>query len=181
MDDLWQKTLKHLNEGNFTALQTHLGGADGFHRHIVKWHSAGDFNAEPEALAEALSCACMLGRLETAEYLLDAGVDVYAGMKTWLAGPHYAASSGHLNIINMLLDRGIPLEVKNLYGGTVLGQALWSAVNEHKAAHADIIAALIRAGAKVEPGTLEWWNEQPVPSPETKSRVAEVLRNAKID
>lgn len=180
MEDLWEKTLCHLSEGNFTLLQEHLGGADGFHRHIVAWHSAGNFDTEPEALAEALSCACMLGRVETTRYLLDAGVDVYAGMKTWLAGPHYAVSGGHLEILNMLLERNIPLEVKNLYGGTVLGQALWSAVNEHKDTHADIIAALIRADASIEPGTLKWWNDQPVPSPATRSKVADALRNANI-
>ena len=60
----------------------------------------------------------------------------------------------------------------------MLGQAFWSAVNEHKPSHAAIIDALIDAGANIESGTLEWWNEQPVPSLETKRRVAEALRKA---
>ena len=122
----------------------------------------------------------MLGRTATAEYLIDHGVDPYAGMKTWLAGPHYAVSSGHLDTVRMLLDKKIPLEVRNLHGGTLLGQALWSAVNEHKPSHADIIEALIEAGAYVEPGTLEWWKVQAVPN-ETKQCVEAILSCANKD
>lgn len=175
MDELWQKLIYHLDKGNFTALEEDLGGPDGFDRQIVEWHADGKFTNEPEALAEALSCACMLGRTDTARYLIDAGVDPYAGMKMWLAGPHWAASSGRLDVIKMLIEKNIPLEIENKYGGTVFGQALWSAVNEHSNSHAEIIECLILAGAEVEPGTLDWWREQPVPSIETRERVAAAL------
>jgi len=176
MDELWQKTLVHLFEGNFTALEEMLGGPDGFDRNIVEWYDTGKFDPEPEMLAEALSCACMLGRTETARHLIDAGVDPYAGMLTCLAGPHWAASSGRLDVIKMLIEKNIPLETENKYGGTMLGQALWSAVNEHADSHADIIECLILARTEVEPGTLEWWQEQNVPDIETKRRVSEMLR-----
>lgn len=175
-DELWQKTLAHLSEGNFTALEEDLGGSEAFDRHIVEWHASGNFDSEPEALAEALSCACMLGRAETARYLIEHGVDPYAGMLTWLAGPHWAASSGQLDVIKMLIEKNISLGIENKYGGTVLGQALWSAVNEHKNSHAEIIERLIEAGAAVEPGTLAWWEAQEVPSTDTKRRVANALR-----
>lgn len=178
MDDLWHRAMTDLDKGNFSSLEAVLGGPAGFDRHIVDWYEKGNFASEPEMLGEALTCACMLGRTETARYLLDNGVDPYAGMKTWLAGPHYAVSGGHLEIVKMLVEKNVPLDVENLYGGTMLGQALWSAVNEHKTSHAEIIEALIDAGAEIEPGTLEWWNEQPVPSVETKRRIAEALRNA---
>lgn len=178
MDDLWQKALTALDQGNFSRLEDMLGGPDAFDRQIVVWFENGDFDTEPEILAEALSCACMLGCTETASYLLDNGVDPYTGMKTWLAGPHYAVSSGHLDTIKMLIEKGVPLEIENRYGGTVLGQALWSAAKEHRASHANIIEALIDAGARIEPGTLEWWLKQDVPSEETKNRVADALRNA---
>jgi tetratricopeptide (TPR) repeat protein len=179
MNETWQKTLVHLSEGNFTALEQMLGGPEEFDRQILEWFKAGRFNDEPEMLAEALSCACMLGRTETASFLIDSGVDPYAGMRTWLAGPHYAASSGRIEVIKMLIEKNIPLEVKNRYGGTVLGQALWSAVNEYADSQAEVIECLILAGAVVEPGTLEWWQEQAVPVPETKLRVKEVLRRYK--
>lgn len=177
MDELWQRLLYHLDKGNFTLLEEDLGGPEEFDRRIKEWHAEGRFDEEPEALAEALSCACMVGRTETARYLLDAGVDPYAGMKTWLAGPHWAASSGRVDTIEMLIEKGVRLEVKNDYGGTVLGQALWSAVNEHKPTHAEIIERLLDAGSAIEPGTLEWWREQQIPSEETKERVLEALHN----
>lgn len=165
----------HLDKGNFTALEDLLGGPDGFDNHIIGWHNAGKFDDEPQALAEAFTCACMLGRTATAEYLFDSEVDPLAGTKTGLNGFHYAASGGRLDVITLLIDRGVPMEVENMYGGTVLGQALWSAVHEHRDSHAAVIEALIAAGAKVEPGTLTWWEQQNVPSEITKARVAKAL------
>lgn len=176
MSDRWFVAVDALEKGDFSRLEEALGGPVGFDQQIVTWYEEGKFDEVPETLAEALSCACMLGRTATARFLIDKGVDPYAGMKTWLAGPHYAVSSGHLDTVEMLLEKQVPLEVKNLHGGTMLGQALWSAVNEHKPRHADIIVALIKAGAVVEPGTLEWWKTQAVPSVETKRRVTHALR-----
>ena len=176
MNDLWQQAVKDLDEGNFTSLQNVLGGPDGFDSYIVEWHKSGRFDGHSEMLAETLTCACMLGRTETAAYLLDNGVDPYLGMRTGLAGPHYAASGGHLDTVKMLLGKNIPLEIENGYGGTMLGQALWSAINEHKDSHTNVIELLIESGAYVWPETLEWWNEQAVPSADTKQRVADILK-----
>ena len=176
MDEQWQRLLYHLGKGNFSALEDDLGGPDGFDRQIVAWHEEGKFENEPEMLAEALSCACMLGRTETAEILLDAGVDPYAGMKTWLAGPHYAVSGGHIETVRMLLSKGIALEIKNGYGGTVFDQAIWSAINEPKPGHTEIIQTLIEAGAEVDPQYVDWWSEQNIPEAAVKNRVSELLR-----
>jgi len=107
---------------------------------------------------------------------LDKGVDPLAGTKTGLNGFHYAASSGRPAVIRLLIGRKVPMEVRNMYGGTVFEQALWSAINEYTPDHAEIIEALIDAGAEIEPGTLEWWQGQNVPSAETKERVAAALR-----
>ena len=49
---------------------------------------------------------------------------------------------------------------------------------KHETTHAEIIEALITGGAKIHPGTLEWWEQQEVPSAETKERVAACLRHA---
>src|SRR5215510_802965 len=70
--------------------------------------------------------ACMCGRTGVAEFLLDQGVDPSSQINSGQTGLHYAAHSGHLETVKMLLERNVPLEVKNMYGGTVLGQALWS-------------------------------------------------------
>lgn len=175
MDDLWGTTLYHLERGNFTALENALGGPDGFDKQLVTWHREQRFDTEPELLAEALTCACMLGRTETVRYLLDAGVDPLAGIKTGMNGFHYAASGGKTDVIRLMIERKASAEELNMYGGTVLGQALWSAVNEPSRGHADVVELLLNAGAEVEPGTLEWWGEQNVPDPETKRRISEVL------
>jgi hypothetical protein len=175
MDQLFQRALDALGKGDFSRLEIMLGGPDRFDTQIIDWCEEGKFETEPEMLAEVLTCACMLGRTTAARYLLDKSVDPLAGIKTGLNGFHYAASGGRLDIIRLLVERKVPMEVENMYGGTVLGQALWSAVNEYTPDHADVIEALIDAGAMIEPGTLEWWNEQDVPSQTTKKLVSSRL------
>lgn len=161
--------------GNFTALEEMLDASGGFDKQIIDWHKAGKFDDEPKALAETLTCACMLGRVKTTAYLLDNKVDLHAGTKTGLNGFHYAASSGRPDVIRLLIERGVSMEIENMYGGTVLRQALWSAVHEHKPTHAEIIELLLDAGATVEPGTTDWWCEQNVPDARTKQRVLDAL------
>jgi ankyrin repeat protein len=172
-DELWQYAAKALDAGDFTWLDKLLRSQNSSLIDLL------EANGEPkEYMDEALAWACMVGRTSDAAILLDKGVDPYAGMKTGLSGFHYAVSSGRLETVKMLVERKIPMEIENMYGGTVWEQALWSAVNEHKNSHADIIEALIDAGAVIEPGTLEWWNEQNMPSHETKKRVTEMLIKA---
>ena len=178
MDEKWKKAVGALEKGDFSRLEILLGGPLEFDKTIIGWYEDGSFNDQRELLAEALTCACMLGRVDAARFLLEKGVDPYAGMKTGSAGPHYAVGSGRLDVVQMLIEKQIPLEVTNIYGGTVLGQALWSAVNEHKEASADIIDALIGAKAVVESGSMEWWEKQNIASAETKRRIADSLRKA---
>jgi hypothetical protein len=173
---LFQYAIAAMVRGDFSALDSMVGGPDKFDEQIVDWFEKGYFQNEPETLAEIFSAACMLGHPKTGEYLLDKGVDPYAGMRTGLSGFHYAASSGRLDVIKLLIDRKVPMEVENMYGGTVFGQAIWSAVNEHTPYHAEIVEELVKAGAVVDEEYREWWDEQDVPDTETKRRVAEVLR-----
>ena len=167
-----------MERGDFSAFNSMIGGADNFDALIRQWYDKGYFINQSETLAEIFTASCMLGHDGTAAYLLDQGVDPLAGTKTGLNGFHYAASAGRLNVIKLLIDRKVPTEVENMYGGTVLGQALWSAVNEHKSDHAAIIEALIDVRGETEHGTLAWWEKQNVPSKETKDRVTEILRSA---
>ncbi len=132
------------------------------------------FSNEHGSLEEALACACFLGRTNLAKYLLDNGVDP-SSVRSGQTGFHYAAMIGHLDTLRLLIERKAPMEIENMYDGTVLGQALWSAVNEYKDTHAAVIEALIEAGAEIGPGTLEWWSDQEVPSADTKQRVTEAL------
>lgn len=104
-------------------------------------------------IEEAFIRACQFGHNAVCEFLLHKGVDPTAQVNVGQTGLHYAAHAGQLETVKLLIARGVPLEVKNEYGGTVLGQALWSAFNEPKETHLAIVDALIDAGADIKP---EW-------------------------
>jgi len=67
-----------------------------------------------------------------------------------VTGLHLAAHEGHLDTVKLLLARNAPLEAKNIYGGTVLGQTLWSVIHHPMPSHREIVETLLAAGAKVE-------------------------------
>jgi hypothetical protein len=172
---LFRYAIAAMERGDFSALESTVGGPGRFDHQVKDWYENGYFTDEQETLAEVFSAACMLGYDKTASYLLDKGVDPLAGVKTGLNGFHYAASSGRLTVIKLLIERKVPMEIKNMYDGTVFDQAIWSAVNEYTPDHAAIVEALLDAGAVVELGYAEWWEKQNVPSKETKERVAAAL------
>jgi hypothetical protein len=58
--------------------------------------------------------------------------------------------AGRLEIVTALIGHGAPLEALNAYGGTVLGQALWTAAHgSDRDGFPAIVETLIAAGAKV--------------------------------
>jgi hypothetical protein len=105
--------------------------------------------ATPAELEEALIRACGCGSTAAAKLLLERGVDI--GALHGQTGLHLATHSRHLETVRFLLSRKAPLEVKNRYGGTVLDQALWSAVHNRDVDYAPIVEALLGAGAVVDP------------------------------
>lgn len=136
--------------GDFTRLDPLFSnGADGSASPILQWYEAGLFRAQPDALKETFTCACFNGRLDVAEHLLAHGMDPAGGMSTGLNAFHWAVNRGQLEIVRLLIRHKSPLDIQNNYGGTVLGCAVWSAINEPKLAHPTIIEALLQAGAQV--------------------------------
>jgi hypothetical protein len=175
MEKIWQRTLKALNGGDFSLLDKILTEAG------VSIVDLLEANGEPiDAMHEAFAWACFTGRTDEAEMLLDKGLDPGASDKTGLSGFHWAANRGNVETVRMLIRRNAPLEQLNMYGGTVLGQTLWSAVNEPRPGQSEIIELLIAAGAAIEHGTLDWWNQQQIASPDIKKRVAAALESANI-
>jgi hypothetical protein len=168
-DFSFRDAVRGLELGDFSRLEPLFVEAEpqnGQPCRIVTWYDKGFFDGEPKALNEALTCACFNGRTLVADFLLKKGVDPVAGANTGLNAFHWAVNRGHLDTVKLLLERKAPLEIKNMYGGTVLSTAVWSAINEPRADHLAIIEALIAAGAKLDA----------VGYPTGNERVDEVLR-----
>jgi ankyrin repeat protein len=152
-DSLFQEAVQRLKAGDFSRLEPLFNDdspVDGHSCRIIEWHEAGLFADEPTALAEALTCACFLGRTSVADYLLAQGLDPSAGTNTGLDGFHWAANRGQLETVMLLIGHNAPLETRSMYGGTVLGTAVWAAVHEPRGEQVRIIEALVKAGARLD-------------------------------
>ena len=146
----FEDAVKGLIAGDFSRLEPLFADrseADGQPCRIVEWYEANLFAGEPQALNEALTCACFNGRAKVADYLLARGVSPAAGDNTGLDALHWAVNRGQLDVVMLLIKRKATLETRNMHGTTVLGTAVWSAINEPREDHVHIIEELIKAGA----------------------------------
>ena len=168
-DQQFRDAVRHLENGDFSHSDP-LFRDDGSHgsapSKIIEWYEAGYFKNEPKALNEALACACFNGRTSVAKFLMDRGVDPLAGFGTGMNGFHWAANRGQLETVKLLIERKVPMEVENMYGGTVLGCTVWSAIHEPRTGQLEVIEALLNAGANI--GAAEY--------PTGNERVDELLR-----
>jgi ankyrin repeat protein len=109
-------------------------------------------NATKEQLQEGFRYACGYGRNNVVEFLLekDKNVDLAEHCGDGQTGLHWATIGGHLDTVKLLLRHNPPLEAKNMYGGTVLGQTLWSAAHGGDPdVYIAILEVLQAAGAKM--------------------------------
>jgi Ankyrin repeats (3 copies) len=94
--------------------------------------------------------ACEYGHNDVAKFLIDRGADVKWHRGDGQTALHWAVIGGQLETVKLLLRWNPPLETRNQYGGTVVGQALWSAANGgDPKTYVAILDALARAGARV--------------------------------
>ena len=146
----FEEAVAGLLRGDFSRLAPLFDSrADGSACPIITWYEAGLFANESKALDEAFTCACFNGRTTVVEYFLGKGVNPSGGAGTGLNAFHWAANRGQLQVVNLLIRQKAPLEIKNMYGGTVLGRTVWSAVHEPRPDHIEIIEALLGAGANI--------------------------------
>jgi ankyrin repeat protein len=134
--------------------------------------------AKPQ-IQSAFMWACGFGRTSAAELLLEEGADVREQDGNGQTGLHAAALAGHLETVRALLKRQAPLELRNVWGGTVLSHTLWASIHHDPTVdYAPIVEALIQAGAKVYPEDRDWIREEKLLLPTSKPRIEELLRQA---
>jgi ankyrin repeat protein len=92
----------------------------------------------------ALLWACAYGRNPVVEFLLDRGVNIESQANTGQSPLHWAVIGGHADTVTMLLNRGANLEAKNMYSGTPLDQAEWSAAHTDKPNNYAAIITLLK-------------------------------------
>lgn len=149
-DDQFPEWVEHLRRGDFSFSEPLFADHTASQPcRMVRWVAAGRFRDVPDALLEAFTCACFLGKTSVVRSLLGQGLDAAGGAATGLDALHWAVNRGHLETVELLLERRPSLEVRNMYAGTALGVAIWSAVHEPRPAHLAIIEALLEAGADV--------------------------------
>jgi ankyrin repeat protein len=105
-------------------------------------------------LAAAFEYACSYGRTEVVDLLLASGIDPAWRNSAGQTGLHCAAFGAHVGVINLLLERGTPVDAKEgNFGATALDVALWtwSHVTELRERCYVVIASLSRAGATLNP------------------------------
>jgi hypothetical protein len=120
---------------------------------------------------EAFRLACTLGRTEIARFLLQKGADAASQDNQGFTGLHWAAFHGHADTVAILLEPGAPLEVKNVYGGTVLDCTVWASLRAGlDVDYVPVVAQLLAAGADL--GAVG-------PYPSDAERVEALLRAAR--
>jgi ankyrin repeat protein len=106
--------------------------------------------ADRSQLDSALLYACEYGRTLVVEFLLAHGGNMSAQSRDGQTALHHAVIGAHLDTVNLLLKYKPSLEITNSYGGTVFGQALWSAAHGGDPdLYVPILEALLAAGAQV--------------------------------
>lgn len=148
-DDGFQAAVAGLCRGDFSASAPLFAQrAPSEPCRIIQWVKDGRFREVPDALGEAFTCACFLGETRVASELLAEGLDPQGGAATGMDALHWAVNRGQLETVTMLLERRPRLEARSMYGGTVLGSAIWAAIHEPRPQHVAIVEALLKAGAR---------------------------------
>jgi hypothetical protein len=101
-DAVFRDAVQGLGNGDCSRLEALFQDQGGRQAKIIEWHQEGRFRNEPEALAEALTCACFLGRTNVATYLLNQGLDPSGGAGTGLNAFHWATNRGQLETVRLM-------------------------------------------------------------------------------
>jgi ankyrin repeat protein len=109
-------------------------------------HIPGDTKSQIEL---SLVAACRFGRTDVARFLLDLGVSAASQDHDKMTALHWASAGGMYDVIDILIARGAPLEVRNTWGGTVVDSTAWFAANNPTPGvdYVRVIHRLLESGA----------------------------------
>jgi ankyrin repeat protein len=120
-------------------------------------------SATPQQMKDGFAWACEFGRTSVVDFLLQNGMEVDAKLRhDGQTGLHWAACGGHVDTVKLLLERSAPVDAKDeSYGGTPLGWALYGwgntpAREAERRRYYEVVALLVRAGAKIDP---HWYED----------------------
>lgn len=112
-------------------------------------HGMSETITTKKQMETALLCASAYGRNNVVEFLLEKGVSLAAHSADGQTALHHAVIGGHLDTVKLILRHNPPLAAQNIYGGSALGQARWSAAHGgDPKIYAEIVKLLVAAGAK---------------------------------
>ena len=112
--------------------------------------SATSLDGSVSPAAQGFLWACAYGHDAVIPLFLDRGMPVETKDRFGQTGLHLAAMNCHRSTIQIILQYGSDIEATNSYGGTVLGQALWSAAHARNSdAFLPVINDLCRVGARI--------------------------------
>ena len=127
-----------------------LEGAAGVGRLDVVKTCVESGEASPAHLESAFAWACQYGRTDVVAFLLARGMPIDA-LCHGQTGLHWTAIGAQLETLQFLLARQAPLDALNVYGGTPLGQAEWSAAHSDDPQRYDSIVEALRRARPFRP------------------------------
>jgi len=121
--------------------------------------------ATQQQLEYGLIWACEYGCTEAVRFLLNRGVGTGNSLKHGETGLHWAALAGQVDIVEMLIEAGAVVDVKErTYGGTALGWAVYGWDNPSPdfkdPRQVEVVQLLVRAGAVPDRAWLESRNRE---------------------
>jgi Ankyrin repeats (3 copies) len=118
--------------------------------------------ATPDQLGDGFALACVYGRTQAVEFLLDRGfaIDTLTrGHGEGSAGLHIAAYHGYADLVSLLIARGANVNLTDKTWKTPPLKWLLTGWTRNEAGPEDcyrVVAQLVRAGAIVTSDVLEW-------------------------
>lgn len=120
-------------------------------------------NATKAQMTDGFAWACVYDQADVVEFLLEQGMEVDARLNAHgrgHTGLHVAAFHAHVETANVLLRRGAPVNVTDETWGTpplIWALQAWSEMpTAPPERYQEVVAILVRAGAVVKPGLLDW-------------------------